>query len=204
MERMKRRTRSTLLRFCAGAVWSFAAIGVASGATVEGQRFDDALKLDGGHVVLNGTGVRAAAWFKAYVAALYLTQKSNDPDAILAAPGAKRIAVRLLVDANAGLLAKTFADGIRKNYRDEALAALQPRMDAFDAQIRGLPNGARKGEEIDLDFKPNVGTRVLVAGKPIGDVIPGDDFYAALLKMFIGERAVDKSLRAGLLGQAQQ
>ena len=107
---------------------------------------------------------------------------------------------RLLLDVGPDLLAKTFADGIRKNYRDDALEALKPRMEAFDAQIRALPATIRKGEEIDLDFQPASGTRVLVGGKPIGDAIPGDDFYVALLKMFIGERAVDKSLRQALLG----
>ena len=43
---------------------------------------------------------------------------------------------------------------------------------------------------------------MLINGKPRGDPIAGDDFYAALLKMFIGERAVDKTLRAALLGQS--
>jgi hypothetical protein len=176
----------------------------AHGATVEreGVRFEDTLRVGGSRVVLNGVGVRAAAWFKGYVAALYLPQKSNDPDAIFAAPGTKRIAVRLLLEVGPDLLAKTFSDGIRKNYRDDALEALRPRMDVFDAQIRALPGTIRKGEEVDLDFQPASGTRVLVGGKPIGDAIPGDDFYVALLKMFIGERAVDKSLRQALLGAA--
>jgi hypothetical protein len=176
----------------------------ACAATIEGQHFEDALKLDGGPVVLNGVGVRAAAWFKGYVAGLYLAHRTNEADAIYTAGGPKRIAVRMLIDVSPALLAKTFGDGIRKNYRDDALAALQDRIDAFDGQIRALPNGVRKGEEIDLDYKPNAGTRVLVAGKPIGDAIPGDDFYVALLKMFIGERAIDKNLRAGLLGQAPE
>jgi hypothetical protein len=184
-----------------GAAALFASV-LTCAATIEGQHFDDALKLDGGPVVLNGVGVRAAAWFKAYVAGLYLPHKASEADTIYTTAGPKRIAVRMLVEASPGLLAKTFGDGIRKNYRDEALAALKDRMDAFDGQIRALPNGVAKGEEIDLDFKPSAGTRVLVAGKPIGDAIPGDDFYVALLKMFIGERAVDKNLRAGLLGQA--
>jgi hypothetical protein len=179
------------------------ATSFAFSATVEreGMRFEDTLRVGSSKVVLNGVGVRAAAWFKGYVAGLYLPQKSGDPEAIYALPGAKRIVVRMLIDVNADLLAKTFGDGIRKNYRDDALEALRPRMEAFDGQLRALPGGIKKGQEIDLDFQPSVGTHVLVGGKPIGEPIAGDDFYVALLKMFIGERAIDKNLRAAMLGQ---
>ncbi len=181
-----------------------ASLSAASAAPVEreGQRFDDRATVEGKPLVMNGIGVRAAAWFKGYVAALYLPRKADDADAIYAEPGPKRIAVRMLIDVGPDLLAKTFADGIRKNYKGDALDALRDRMDAFDAQVRGIPDGVKKGQEIDLDFHPSTGTRVLVAGKPIGEPIPGDDFYVALLKMFIGERAVDKGLRAALLGQS--
>jgi Chalcone isomerase-like len=174
----------------------------APGAVVEreGMRFDDAIRVAGSAVVLNGVGVRAAAWFKGYVAGLYLAQRSSDPDTIYALPGAKRIAVRMLIDVGPDLLAKTFGDGIRKNYRDDALEALRPRMELFDEEVRGIPGGVKKGQEIDLDFHPSTGTRVLVGGKAIGATIPGDDFYVALLKMFIGERAIDKGLRAAMLG----
>jgi hypothetical protein len=178
-------------------------VTAASGASVEreGVRFEDSVRISGRSVVLNGVGVRAAAWFKGYVAALYLPRRSADADEIYALPGPKRIAVRMLVDVTPELLARTFSDGIRKNYKGDALEALRPRMDDFDGQVRAIAGGVRKGQEVDLDFQPSVGTRVVVAGKAIGEPIPGDDFYAALLKMFIGERAIDKGLRAALLGQ---
>ena len=177
--------------------------GSAHAAVVEkeGQRYEDAIRVGGKQIVLNGDGVRAAAWFKAYVAGLYLPQKASDPDVVYALAGPKRIAVRMLVDASSTLLAKTFDDGIRKNYKGDALEPLSRRMEALDAQIRSL-DAVKKGEEVDLDFEPGSGTHVLVRGKPIGDAIEGEDFYVALLKMFIGERAVDKDLRAALLGAA--
>ena len=58
-----------------------------------------------------------------------------------------------------------------------------------------------RATRIDLDYQPASGTRLVVNGKPRGDAIAGDDFYVALLKMFIGERAIDKGLRASMLGQ---
>ena len=203
------RLTETMMKRCKDLLWPrpiiaaclVATMSLASAATVEreGQRFDDSLRVGNGKLVLNGIGVRAAAWFKGYVAGLYLPQKTHDAEAVYGLAGPKRIAVRMLVDVNSTLLAKTFDDGIRKNYKGEALEPLSRRMEALDAQIRSL-DAVRKGEEVDLDFEPGSGTHVLVRGKPIGDAIEGEDFYVALLKMFIGERAVDKELRAGLLG----
>jgi hypothetical protein len=183
---------------CAALALTTSAVQAAS-VELEGQRYDDTLRVAGSKVVLNGVGVRQAAWFKGYVAGLYLPQKTRDAESIYALPGPKRIAVRLLVDVDSTLLAKTFDDGIRKNYKGEALEPLTRRMGALDAQIRAL-DSVKKGEEVDLDFEPDHGTHVLVRGKPIGDAIEGEDFYVALLKMFIGERAIDKGLRASLLG----
>lgn len=173
----------------------------AFGAELEGMRYDDTIRVAGSKLVLNGLGVRAVAVFKGYVAGLYLPQKESDAEAVFAQPGAKRIAVRMLVSVDSGLLAKTFTDGLKKNYRDEELAALKPRMDAFDAVVREM-GGIRKGDAIDLEFVPTRGTRVLLNGAPRGQAIAGDDFFVALLKMFIGERAVDKTLRAALLGKS--
>lgn len=176
---------------------------VAHAATVEreGMRYEDTVRVGNTKLVLNGIGVRAVAWLKGYVAGLYLPQKEAEADRVYALQGPKRIAVRMLLAVDSGLLAKTFSDGIRKNYRDDELEALRPRMEAFDTQIRAIGN-VKKGDALDLDYQPGSGTRIVVNGKPRGDAIAGNDFYVALLKMFIGERAIDKNLRAALLGQA--
>ena len=173
----------------------------ALAAELEGMHYDDAIRVAGSKLVLNGLGIRAVAVFKGYVAGLYLPKKETDAEAVFAQSGAKRIAVRMLVAVDSALLAKTFDDGLKKNYRDDELAALKPRMDSFDAVVRGL-GGVKKGDSIDLEFVPARGTQVLLNGAPHGDAILGDDFYVALLKMFIGERAVDKNLRAALLGKS--
>jgi hypothetical protein len=175
----------------------------ASAATVEreGMRYEDTVRIGDSRIVLNGVGVRGSDLFKGYVAGLYLPQKESDAEQVFAQKGAKRISVRMLLGVNGDLLARTFGDGIRKNYKDDALDALRARMEVFDSQVRAV-GAVKKGDAIDLDFEPAHGTRLRINGKPQGEAIVGDDFYVALLKMFIGERAVDKRLRAALLGQS--
>ncbi len=173
----------------------------AASVESEGMRYEDAVRIGGSKAVLNGVGVRGAGILKGYVAGLYLPHRETDAEQVYGLKGVKRIAVRMLLGVNSGVLAKTFSDGIRKNYKDDALEVLRDRMEVFDGQVRAV-GGVRKGDAIDLDYEPASGTRLLVNGKPQGDAIAGDDFYVALLKMFIGERAIDKNLRAALLGQA--
>jgi hypothetical protein len=40
-----------------------------------------------------------------------------------------------------------------------------------------------------------------VNGKAQGEPIPGDDLYAALLRIFLGDKPSDPELKSGLLGQ---
>jgi len=60
----------------------------------------------------------------------------------------------------------------------------------------------KKGDVIDLDWLPGRGFVLSVNGKAKGEPFVGEAFYAAILKIYIGERPVDKKLKAGLLGQA--
>ena len=47
------------------------------------------------------------------------------------------------------------------------------------------------------------GTRMTVEGKPAGAPIPGDDFYRALLRIWLGENPVQADLTKALLGEKQ-
>ena len=44
----------------------------AQAAVIEGQHFDDRIRLADTELVLNGVGLRAVAWLKGYAAGLYL------------------------------------------------------------------------------------------------------------------------------------
>jgi hypothetical protein len=57
-----------------------------------------------------------------------------------------------------------------------------------------------------LDWRPGVAsgegaTRLTVNGKQIGADVPGEDFYCALLRIWLGEKPTDGALKAALLGQ---
>jgi hypothetical protein len=79
------------------------------------------------------------------------------------------------------------------------MKALEPRIAELSA-IMGELKEAKKGMAILLDWQPGAGTVVAVDGKTRGKPIPGEDFYRALLRIWLGERPVQDDLKKALLG----
>jgi hypothetical protein len=168
---------------------------------VEGQAFDRKVTLAGSELLLNGTGVRAVAWFKGYAAGLYLRTPSRTAAQVVGQPGPKRLQMRMLQDVPAGEFVKAFRKGVERNTDPAELPQLSARMATFAALVEGLRQ-VRKGDLVNLDLEPGRGTVFSVNGTLRGEAIAGDDFYAALLRSFVGDRPYDSRLKAGLLAGA--
>lgn len=194
-------SRRTLVSFLPLLVLPLVA-GVAraqSVVEVAGQPFERAILLDGVRLQLNGTGVRAVAWFKGYAIGLYLTGRAFDAAQAEAMPGPKRLQLRMLVDVPAGEFTKAFYKGITRNSSPAQLTGLGDRMERFARQIDAVGT-VHKGDVVDLDYEPARGLRFSINGKLRAEPIPGEDLYAALLRSFVGEKPYDVKMRAGLLG----
>ena len=167
---------------------------------IGGVRFEPQAQLAGQPLLLNGTGLRAVLFLKGYAAALYLAQPAGDADAVVALPGAKRLQLRLLLDVPAADFVKAFHQGIERNNPPELQARLAQRAARFDALLKPLGT-LKKGDQVNLDFVPGTGLTFWHNARQLGEPIPGDDFYGALLRVFVGEHVSDERLRAGLLGR---
>lgn len=167
---------------------------------IAGVRFEPRVQLAGQALQLNGTGLRAVAWFKGYAAGLYLARPAATVDDALGQPGAKRLQMRLLVDVPVGEFVKAFHKGVERNTPPASHAGLAERMASFDALLRPLGK-VRKGDLVNLDLVPGQGMQFWLNGRQLGAAIPGDDFYAALLLIFLGDHPVDDKLKSGLLGR---
>ncbi|MFO1293939.1 MAG: chalcone isomerase family protein [Rubrivivax sp.] len=168
-------------------------------AEVAGVDFVDRLRLAGADLLLNGVGVRAVAWFKGYAAALYLTGRARSADEVVAQPGPKRLRLVMLMGAPASEFIKAFDKGVARNVGAAEAEALAPRMAQFDAMLERIGQVA-KGDIVDMDYEPERGMTLAFNGVVRGPAIPGADFYAGLLRAFVGDKPYDQRLRAGLLG----
>jgi chalcone isomerase-like protein len=172
----------------------------ALGAEIAGVQVADRIKLDASELVLNGAGLRTRAFFKVYVAGLYLQERRTSAEAVLALPGAKRVSMRLLRDLSAKQLTDALEEGFRDNTPPAELDPLRGRLAELTAVMNAL-GSAKEGDAIALDWLPGTGTRVMVNGEPRGTAIAGEDFYRALLRIWLGDNPVQGSLKKALLGQ---
>ena len=195
-------TRSTLIRPLRAALAALLLAGAAAtvpAATIVDQRFDDRVQLANTELVLNGLGTRSVAWFHGYAAGLYLSRKATSTEQVLANNGPKRIQIRMLVDVESKEFTKAINVGIGRNCAEAERAALKDRVEALTRTVDAIGQ-LRKGDLINLDFHPARGLVLTINGTARGEVLPGDDLYDGVLKIFLGERPVDKKLKAGLLG----
>jgi hypothetical protein len=167
-------------------------------AEVAGVRIDDKTRVANADLALNGAGLRKRAFFQVYAIGLYLAQKSSSTAAVLEQPGPKRVSIHMLRDVSADAFNEALADGIRANHPEAEAKALEPRVKELTAIIAELKE-AKKGMAIALDWD-GTETRLLVHGKPMGRPIPGEDFYRALLRIWIGDKPVQDDLKKALLG----
>lgn len=172
----------------------------ASAATLEGLRFDDSARLAGSALRLNGLGLRAVFIIKGYVAGLYLSGKAASLQDAVAAPGPKRLQIRMLRDAGSEDFKKALVSGIEKNASEAELVALRERIHQLELTIDTI-GVAKLGDTINLDYVPERGMTLAVNDAVKGTAIRGSDFYNALLGIFLGENPVDHRLKQGLLGQ---
>ncbi len=171
----------------------------AAPIVVDGLRFAGDIQLDGQTLQLNGVGLRAVAWLRGYAAGLYLTQRAKTPEQVLAATGPKRLQLGMLLEVGIEEFIKAFHKGVQRNTPAAALPALAGRMAQFDSLLQGIGK-VKKMDIVDLDWLPKQGLRLMLNGRQRGPIIPGEDLYAALLRIFLGDRPTDKELKIGLLG----
>jgi hypothetical protein len=166
-------------------------------AEVAGVKFADKARVAGSELRLSGAGLRQRFIFDVYAMALYVRDPKDDR---VTQTGAKRVAIRMLRDVDADTFAKALVDGMRPNHDEATMQRLAPRIAELNA-IMAAVKEATKGMAIDIDWDPAAGTQVTIDGKAEGKAIAGEDFYQALLRVWLGPKPVQDDLKKALLGE---
>jgi hypothetical protein len=174
----------------------------AGALELEGHKIPPRVKLsaESPELVLNGAGVRTRAFVRVYVGSLYVGAKRTTTPEVLADKGPKRVSLTMLRDVTTRQLVDGLNDGIRDNHTPAELEVLKPRIGEFSALMSQF-GGPKTGTVIALDYLPGTGTVVTVDGAARGKPIAGEDFYHALLRIWLGDEPVDRNLKRAMLGQ---
>lgn len=175
-------------------------LNIAQAVEVEGVKFDDTTKVGASELVINGTGVRRK-FGKRYVMALYLPARTGDANAALSTKGAKRVAINLTKDVSGETFADAVAKGMANNSSDAEMAAVKDRLKQWSDTVIALGE-VKAGSIIQIDWIPEKGTQLTINGQAKGKEIAGEDFYTALLRVWLGKDPVQDDIKQGLLGKA--
>ena len=111
--------------------------------------------------------------------------------------------LRVHTDAGDELITLRFSDalaeGIRANHSEGDAKAVEPQVRQLAATMAEVKQ-AKKGMTISLEWNGKA-TQIVIDGKPAGAAIEGEDFYRALLRIWLGDKPVQDDLKKALLGR---
>ena len=194
------RTKLILKTLVASAVIACAFSQAAGAAEISGIKFDDTVKVGGKDLKLNGVGTRTKAIFKVYAAGLYLPEKSGKVADILAMQGPRRVTLVMMRDLSSEEFGNAFMAGLNANSDSAQKTKILNQTMQFGEMFASIP-GLKKGDVLHLDWVPGTGTSNELNGKKIGEVIPDLAFYNAILRIWLGDKPVDSTLKPELLGE---
>ena len=180
-----------------GLVLSVATMAQAA-VNVDGIAFEDTMSLQGQTLQLNGAGKRVRIIVDVYAMGLYTVQASQDPSVLIKAGGPKNIRIVMMRNLDGEDFAEALVKGFKSNHNADELSAMQARLDELSGAMRAFGQ-IKKGTVVDIHMLPETGLRVLVNGQARTATIPGTDFQAGILRIWLGASAVDKDLKSDLL-----
>lgn len=181
------------------SAWTGACAAQAQVREVEGFRFESSLRLGGADLVLNGVGVRRRFFLPVYVAALYVPQRSSDAETLLSQRGPRRMSMRFVRDVEAELFMSSLDVGMRRNYSPQQLEGWRDQWQTLTSVIANIVV-ARRADHVSWDYTPHAGARVMQNSVAITPTMSGEDFYNAVLRVWLGAHPADAELKRGLLG----
>ena len=172
----------------------------AQAADVGGVNYPPQVTVAGKPLTLNGAGIRYRFVVRVYTAGLYLPAKATTPDQVFNTPGPKRLHIVMLREINANDLGRLFTRGMEDNSSRadfaKSIAGTLRLAEMFAAKKKLTP-----GEHFSVEWLPGVGTQVYVNGLAQGEPIKEPEFFAALMRIWLGPKPADDQLKDLLLGK---
>jgi hypothetical protein len=191
---------STLQRSIGALAFTMALALPAMAVEVEGIKIDDSAKVGGKELKLNGAGVRTRVMFKVYVMGLYLAEKKKTTADVLAADGPRRFTLVMMRDVSGSDLGEAFMAGLNKNSDKAEKSKIVNQIAKFGEIFAGVET-VKKGDVLMCDWVPGTGTVITLNGKPMSEPLPDVAFYNAMLKIWLGDKPADSTLKPQLLGE---
>ena len=171
-------------------------MSVAQGKECKGIDFPNHVEVGGSDLTLNGLGLQRATFLKVdvYVAALYVTAASRDPNELINSDGRQELIVYFLRGVGVEEVRKEWTRDFVHVAPDRPISLMQ-RVATLNTWLSDV----KSGERLTFIRQPSEGIQVIVSGVVKG-TIPGDDFSRTFMSIWLGGAPPSPALRRGLLG----
>jgi hypothetical protein len=171
-------------------------MATAQGKECKGVDFPDHVEVGGTALTLNGLGVQKATFLKVevYVAALYVTAPSRDPEPLIDSNAPQELILHFMRSVDVGDVRKEWTRDFVHVAPDRPLSIMQ-RVATLNAWLSDV----RSNERLTFIRQPGAGIQVIINGVVKG-TIPGDDFSRTFMSIWLGAAPPSPALRRGLLG----
>lgn len=191
-----------LLRSCLSTlVMAFSlcpTIGHTQSAEMFGVRYEPQVRVDGRDLQLNGTGVAYRALVKLYTVGLYLPTKVHETPEALRQQGPKQLRFVLLKSMRVDELGKLITRGIEHNCSRQEFFSMIPAVRTMGEQFSHMQR-LNAQDVFTIAYVPGRGTSFLVNDMPVGEPIEDPQFFAAILKVWLGDQPTTTDLKNALL-----
>lgn len=184
---------------CAVVAGLLLGVGSASAAPTT-TPFEPTLTVQGAPLVLNGAGTRYRAVFKVYEVGLYVPRKVGTAEELLALPGPKRLDFTAMREIDSTDIGLTFVKGMKANATREQTTRHMASMSRLIEIFSSRPKLAT-GDKFAMEFVPGKGTTFFITGQPQGAPVGDAEFFAMVLRIWVGASPAEPLLKDALLGQ---
>ena len=188
-----------LKQFATGVLTLGFALNVWADVNIESINYTDSTVVNNAALQLNGAGLRKKVFFEVYAAGLYVADKTQSAQGILSQAGAMRVRLGLLRNVSAKSFVSALEDGLKDNSDETTRQAIAPEIAKLIEAMNKIGD-VKEGDLVDFDFSGTT-TSVSVNGKEIANNIGGKELFNAVLRIWIGEKAIDAKLKKSLLGE---
>ncbi|EAT11810.1 hypothetical protein HF888_06225 [Bermanella marisrubri] len=149
-------------------------------------------------LVLNGASLRELyLLIDTYVGALYLETPSHDPEFIMDSAMHKRMVFHVKMrKVSARRIANALTEALVVNITP---AQHKELTDELEQMLSYFTGDLYEGDQSIFDYSPGKGTKVIVNDNVMG-TIQGDDYFKAMLAIWIGENPVGREFKQDVLG----
>lgn len=178
------------------------ATGTAFAVDAKDVTFPEQIKLENVDLVLNGSGIRVKkvgfVKVEPYVAALFLTEKMADGEAVISAD--TPMAIRLYITSKL-ISSKKMSKSTREGFERSTNGNTAPIQNEIDEMMAVFSEKINVDDVYDMVYIPGTGTCIYKQGEK-KTTIKGFEFKKALFGIWLGTQPTTEDLKAGMLGQA--